>query len=140
MVRCAILFALAVAVPACAPAQEEKNASSAAQSARAIVTITTNGGRSDSISGDETAEQCTAFRLTPDQVRDYFARATTVEDRAYNHDLDMSRCYVAGTIRLPDGDGGTWAIDQARRGYLARADGSHRYMVCTDCPAPPFYE
>ena len=104
------------------------------------VTVTGNGLRSDSVSGDETVASCGRFRLTARQVRGYFMKATTVDDRAYNHDLDMSRCYATGTVRLPGGDGGTWSIDRARRGVLVRRDGSHRYMVCTACPAPPFEE
>ena len=130
------LYALLAIMMQVAPAPVQP----AVRRGTATVTITGNGLRSDSVSSDETAAYCARFRLTPRQVRHYFARAKTVDSRAYNHDLDMSRCYATGTVRLPDGDGGVWTIDRARRGVLVRRDGSRRYMVCTTCPAPPFDE
>jgi hypothetical protein len=108
------------------------------RSGKIAVTVTGNGLRSDSVSSDETVAYCARFRLTARQVRGYFIKAATADGRAYNHDLDMSRCHATGTVRLPGGDGGTWSIDRARRGVLVRRDGSRRYMVCTACPAPPF--
>ncbi|MEG3088013.1 hypothetical protein [Sphingomonas sp. PB4P5] len=132
MALAAILAVMAQAALAPAPRDRRR--------APITVTITGNGLRSNSVSSDETAAYCARFRLTVRQVRGYFARAETVDDRAYNHDLDMSRCHARGTVRLPDGDGGRWTIDRARRGVLVRRDGSRRYMVCTACPAPPFDE
>lgn len=104
------------------------------------VTITANGARSAGLSGDETAATCTRFRLSPAQVTAFFAQARPVDERAYNHDVAMSPCYAAGTIRLADGDGSTWTIDEARRGQLVRPDGSRRYLYCAACPTPPFEE
>ena len=92
------------------------------------------------MSGDETAAACTRFRLTSADVAGFFAKARPVDERAYNHDLEMSPCYAAGAIRLADGTGGTWTIDEARRGLLVRRDGSRAYLFCAACSTPPFDE
>jgi hypothetical protein len=61
-------------------------------------TIPANGAWSDAISGDETAETCSKFLLTPADVRDYFRRARRVSYKEYGQDLDMSRCSAAGSF------------------------------------------
>lgn len=107
---------------------------------RTTVVVTENGLRSAEVSGDETVADCAAFRLTPVQVSDYFARARSVDARTYGHDLDMSRCRAVGTIRSADGSDSSWMIDEARRGHVARTNGAHHYFFCADCPAPPFFK
>lgn len=132
------LWMIAIAVSGCGPTQE-RGVPARTESVGAAI-ITGNGLRSDAVSGDETVAQCATFRLTSAQVLNFFAQARTVDDRTYQHDADMSRCYAKGTIRLPGGEDGTWTIDQARRGQFVRADGTHRYLICTACAAPPFLE
>lgn len=101
----------------------------------AAVTITTNGARSDGVNGDETAAYCAAFRLRPRDVLDYFAVARPVDTRAYQHDLEMSRCQAAGGIRLRNGERGHWLIDQERRGLVVLEDGRAIYLYCPRCTA-----
>lgn len=133
------IWSIAVLLSACNPTVDSRTTRSARNHIVAA-TVIGNGLRSDGVSGDETKADCATFRLTPAQVLTYFAQARTIDDRTYNHDADMSRCYATGTVRLPDGEGGTWTIDRARRGHLMRPDGSHRYLLCASCAAPPFFE
>ncbi|WP_131819141.1 hypothetical protein [Sphingomonas jatrophae] len=104
------------------------------------VTIQRNGARSAAVSGDESAAYCRRFRLTPAEVRGYFRDADPVDQQAYVHDLDMSRCHAAGTVRLADGRRGRWTIDLARRGMLTIAGRPARYFYCLSCRSPKFDE
>ena len=104
------------------------------------VTIQRNGAWSSGVSGDETPAACRRFHLTVAQVRGFFARAERVDKRAFHHDLDMSRCYAGGTIRLADGRAAKWFIDLERRGSLTFANGTTQYSYCLSCPSPPFDE
>lgn len=104
------------------------------------VTITQNGARSNSVSGDETAAMCSRFRLTPAAVRQYFARSVRASTREYSHDLEMSRCYAAGTVTFSDGTNGHWFIDLERRGELILAGNRRVFYYCKSCTSPPFDE
>ena len=124
----------------CTPASDAPDAMAQKVQPGPAVTISVNGGRSSGVTGDETAATCAAFRLTEAQVRMFFARAKPVNDRAYNHDLDMSPCFAAGTLRSSGDADGEWTIDQAGRGQIVEATGKRRYLFCADCPVPPFHE
>jgi len=99
------------------------------------LTITTNGARSDDVSGDETAASCAEFRLRPRDVWAYFAATLPVDARAYHHDLEMSRCRAGGAIRLRNGERGQWSIDRERRGLVMLEDGRPFYLYCPRCTA-----
>ena len=102
------------------------------------VTILANGARSDAVSGEESAARCHRFRLRPDEVRAFFARAGRVDARAFHHDLNMSRCHARGRLRLADGRRGEWFIDLERRGSLTLAGVPPRYVFCLDCTSRKF--
>ncbi|WP_420136820.1 hypothetical protein [Sphingomonas sp.] len=102
------------------------------------VTITANGARSLDVSGDETPAFCRAFRLVPADVRTFFAVAGRVDERAFTHDLSMSRCHAAGTLTLKTGARARWFIDLERRGSLVLPGGRTLYFYCLACRSSKF--
>ena len=56
-----------------------------------------------------------------------------MDQRAYHHDLEMSRCHAEGTATLANGVRGQWWIDQERRGLLMLPDGTPVYLYCPAC-------
>jgi hypothetical protein len=126
--RIALVVAIAAVITAAAPPVAVDR-----------VVITRNGARSDEVSGDETTAVCRRFRLDAADVRRYFASAARVDQHAFIHDLDESRCHAAGTLRIA-GRSARWFIDRERRGSLTFPDGSARYFYCLACRSPRFDE
>ncbi|MBP0494259.1 hypothetical protein [Roseomonas indoligenes] len=102
------------------------------------IRITVNGARGNDVSGEETAAQCARFRLRQREVRAYFATARLVDERAYHHDLEMSRCHAEGLVTLADGRRGRWRIDRERRGIVALEGGDVILLHCPRCTARAF--
>ena len=103
------------------------------------VAITTNGGWGDDVSGNETPKSCSKFKVKAGDVSRYFATAKPVDSRAFYHDLDMSQCFAAGSVR--EGDRPLqWTLDRMGRGQLIEADNRRRLFQCAHCPSPPFEE
>ena len=115
-------------------------AAATARMAVGKVTISANGARSNEVSGDETAAACRRFRLAPTDVRSFFAGARRVDARAFHHDLSMSRCHAAGTLKLASGGSARWFIDLERRGSLSLPSGRTLYFYCLACRSPKFDE
>lgn len=98
------------------------------------VRINQNGARSNDVSGDETVAFCRRFRLSNDDVRQFFDRAERVDERAFRHDLDMSRCHARGELLFRDGRRASWFIDLERRGSLEfRSAQAPLFFVCPKC-------
>ncbi|HZF79143.1 MAG TPA: hypothetical protein VEZ89_05075, partial [Rubrivivax sp.] len=70
--------------------------------------------------------------MTAAQVRQYFARARTVSQRAYSHEFDWSPCVASGTLTLADGRSAQWGVQQYGLGWLYI---NHRrtYFYCRKC-------
>ena len=103
-----------------------------------VVTITENGARSNSVSGNETPALCSTFSLTKRDVEQFFKQAKRVTARDYNHDLEMSRCYAAGRVLYPNGFRGRWWIDMERRGLLILNNGQRIHYYCRACTSSRF--
>lgn len=102
------------------------------------VSITATGVRTDGVSGDESAEYCSRFQLRSRDVREFFTLAKQVDQRAYHHDLEMSRCNAKGRVTFANGQRGRWWIDQERRGRVVMADGQPTYLYCAACTSRQF--
>jgi len=102
------------------------------------VSITATGIRSDGVSGDESAEYCSKFQLRLRDVREFFTAAKQVDQRAYHHDLEMSRCNAEGRVSFANGWRGRWWIDQERRGRVILTDGQPIYLYCAACTSRQF--
>jgi hypothetical protein len=103
------------------------------------VAITANGAWTDQISGEETPEDCSRFRLNQSDVRSFFRKARRASFKEYVHDLDMSRCHATGQVTFSNGDRGEWHIDRERRGMIALSDGRNLYFLCSNCQDAHFY-
>jgi hypothetical protein len=103
------------------------------------IIVTINGGWNNSISSDETPEQCLTFRLKATGVRSYFSEARRASHKEYVHDLDMARCHAGGQIAFSNGDRGIWYIDRERRAMIALSDGRKLYFFCQTCKGKVFY-
>ncbi|WKB52600.1 hypothetical protein [Eleftheria terrae] len=136
MVKAALCLLASLGVAA-AQAQQRVG-SPAGLPATLSVDVQENGAWTDEISGDETPEQCAAFVLAPDDVREFFRRARGASPREFGHDLDMSRCHARGSLRLADGRPAGWFIDRERRGRLTLPDGRTLYFHCGECRTPAF--
>ncbi|PXA96451.1 hypothetical protein DMC47_17580 [Nostoc sp. 3335mG] len=138
----ALFVVLAMGLSNCKQVNDGQNASklptvraNASQAANGNfrVVITGNGLHYGGDTNYESVADCAAFQLTPAQVKEFFARAETIDDRTYNHELNISQCYAKGVVWLANGEHGTWAIDKSRRGYYTRSDGTGKNMFCRDC-------
>ena len=103
-----------------------------------VLTITENGARSNSVSGNETPALCSTFSLTKRDVEQFFKQSKRVTARDYNHDLEMSRCYAAGRVLYPNGSRGRWWIDMERRGLLILNNGQRIHYYCRACTSSRF--
>lgn len=138
----ALLVVLAIGLSNCEQANDGQNANKpssvpadAAPSAKGNfrVVITGKGLHSGTDTNYESVSDCAAFQLTPAQVKEFFARAETIDERTYNHELNISQCYAKGLVWLANGEPGNWAIDKSRRGYYTRSDGIGKNMFCRAC-------
>jgi hypothetical protein len=105
------------------------------------VVIEENGTKSPA--GQGAADDCSRFVVSEAQVRQYFARARTVSQRAYSHELDWSPCVASGTLSLADGRRAQWGVQQYGLGWLY-IDQRRTYFHCKTCslvnleaPLPP---
>lgn len=140
--RSALFVLLAIGLSNCKQVNDGQNASkppsvpanaTPAANENFRVVITGNGLHSGNDTNYESVADCAAFQLTPAQVKEFFARAETIDDRTYNHELNISQCYAKGVVWLANGEHGTWAIDKSRHGYYTRSDGTGKKMFCRAC-------
>jgi hypothetical protein len=101
-----------------------------------IITIR-NSGATSPTSG-EPVEQCTDFKLSYQEVREYIGKAAKVAEHDYFHMLDWSPCYANGEITFKNGVTGIWAIQQYRAGSLKLSNGRTLYLYCPRCQAKAF--
>ena len=90
------------------------------------------------MSGEVSVEYCSKFRLRLRDVREFFAAAKQVDQRAYHHDLEMSRCNAEGLVAFANGQRGHWWIDKERRGRVSLTDGRLIYLYCAACTSRQF--
>jgi len=81
--------------------------SSQARGVKAIEII--ESGRSRE--GDA-VDVCRKFRLTVEQVRNFFSRAYPVEGYMFSHER-YSSCYASGTLKFDDGSSGKWDLSSS---------------------------
>ena len=94
------------------------------------VRIDENGAKSPA--GQGAPDDCSRFVVSQAQVRQYFAKARTVSQRAYSHELDWSPCVASGTLALADGRRGQWGVQQYGLGWLY-IDQRRTYFHCKTC-------
>jgi hypothetical protein len=81
-------------------------------------------------------QMCSAFRLTDDQVRRFFAIADEVDVRGYAADLEYAPCSVEGTLTLNNGLAAKWEIEMSGRGRVAFEDDHIMLLHCARCNGP----
>lgn len=103
-----------------------------------ISTVTIRNSGATSPVSREPAEQCTDFRLSDQEVREYIGRAAEVTEHGYFHMLDWSPCYASGEVAFQNGVTGSWSIQQYRAGSLKLSNGRTVYLYCPQCQAKAF--
>jgi hypothetical protein len=106
------------------------------------VIINQNGAFTGDISGNETPDTCSEFKLTEAEVKDFFSSARASSRRENLIDADMSNCFADGMLTLQDGNQAGWSIDQARRGEIRvtrPSGGAVLYYYCATCFSKKFY-
>lgn len=91
-------------------------------------------------SSEETPDDCKEFKLSNDQINNFFSTATLISKRNYDHDLLPSRCYAEGKLQSTKTENGYWNIDRARRGLIKIENQEELYFFCNDCLDEVFYE
>jgi hypothetical protein len=86
----------------------------------------------------EAAKECSSFKLSPQEIRDYIGKAAEVAKHDYLHVLDWSPCSTNGTVTFENGVTGTWEIQQYRAGSLSLSNGRTMYLYCPQCQAKNF--
>ena len=94
------------------------------------VTIMENGMKSEA--GKGMPDDCTKFKVTEKDIKEYFAKAKVVSNGAYMHEINWSPCYAGGEIKFANGKSGKWGVQQLRAGYLLM-DGKEYYFDCQRC-------
>ena len=82
--------------------------------------------------------ECPDFKLSMDEVREFFREAREVDNGVYMHMLDWSPCLVEGTLTLPNGDKAKWGIQQSRAGSVLQKSGESIFLYCARCTAKAF--
>ena len=103
------------------------------------IAIQNNAAWTEDVYSDETPGDCAKFKLSEQDVRDFFRRAKQIDYEAFGAYYLASRCYAAGAIAFVNGDRGTWRIDFERRGVLKLSDGRKLYFFCSACRSRAFY-
>ena len=99
------------------------------------VTIIENGMKSEA--GKEEPDDCTKFRVTEKDIKEYFSKAKVVSYGAYMHEINWSACYANGKIEFANGKSGKWGVQKLRSGYLLM-DGKKYYFDCQKCRSKVF--
>lgn len=108
-----------------------------------VRTVVIEANAAKSAAGQGSPDDCSRFVVTEAQVKQYFARARSVSQRAYSHDLDWSPCVASGSLTLADGRQAQWGVQQYGLGWLY-IDHRRTYFHCGKCslvnlgvPLPP---
>ena len=99
------------------------------------VTIIENGMKSEAGKGEP--DDCTQFKVTEKDIKEYFAKAKVVSRGAYMHEINWSACYANGKIDFANGKSGKWGVQKLRSGYLFM-DGKKYYFDCQKCRSKVF--
>ncbi len=99
------------------------------------VTIIENGMKSKA--GKDEPDDCSKFKVTEKDIKEYFARAKIVSSGAYMHEINWSACYANGTIEFTNGKSGKWGVQKYRAGYLF-LDGKIYHFDCQRCRSKVF--
>jgi hypothetical protein len=103
-----------------------------------ISTVTVRNSGATSPASGEPVEQCTDFKLSYQEIREYIGKAAEVAEHDYFHMLDWSPCYASGEVTFKNGVTGIWAIQQYRAGSLKLSNGRTLYLYCPRCQAKAF--
>ena len=99
------------------------------------VTIIENGMKSEA--GTDEPDDCTKFKVTAKDIKEYFLKAKVVSRGAYMHEINWSACYANGKIEFANGKSGKWGVQKLRSGYLLM-DGKKYYFDCQKCRSKVF--
>jgi len=86
----------------------------------------------------EATKECSAFKLSPQEIRAYISNASEVVKHDYSEVLDWSPCSTNGKVTFKNGVTGTWEIQQYRAGSLKLNNGRTLYLYCPQCQAKAF--
>jgi len=86
----------------------------------------------------EATKECSAFKLSPQEVRAYISNASEVVKHDYAEVLDWSPCSTNGTVAFQNGVTGTWEIQKYRAGTLTLSNARTLYLYCPQCQAKAF--
>ena len=81
---------------------------------------------------------CTRFKLSPRQVRRFFALARRIGDPNPEHVVDRGPCHGEGRVAFADGREGRWRIEQIGSATLSIGDAAPLALMCVRCNWPPF--
>ena len=81
---------------------------------------------------------CSRFKLSPRQVRRFFASARRIDDPNPEHAMDRGPCYAEGRVAFADGREGLWRIEQIGSATLSIGDAARLALMCVRCNWPPF--
>jgi hypothetical protein len=109
-----------------------------------VKTATIKGSREFTAKGELyiASESCQKeFKLTPDDVRDFFDVAEPISfiDMAEARDLEQSQCHLIGKAVLQDGQEAEWQINRFRRGYLSSDSRGTIFYYCADCQSEKYH-
>lgn len=100
------------------------------------VTIVENGATSPANPGS--AQACSGFVLTEQNVRRHFAGALQTNPLDAHNTLDWSPCFASGMLTFMDGMTARWSIMQSRIGTLILQSGDAITLYCPACHFKPF--
>ena len=103
-----------------------------------ISAVTSRNSNAISPAAGEPAAQCSGFKLSDQEIREYIGKAGEVSEHDYFHMLDWSPCYASGEVTFKNGVRGIWAIQQYRAGSLKLGNGQTLYLYCPRCRADAF--
>ena len=99
------------------------------------VVVIENGMKSEA--GKGMPDDCTKFKVTEKDIKEYFSKAIVVSAGAYMHEINWSPCYANGTTEFANGKSGKWGVQQYRAGYLYM-DGKIYHFDCQRCRSKVF--
>lgn len=86
--------------------------------------------------GQETAEQCGRFLLSPAEALHWFRHAREVTKHAWLEELDWTQCSAKGTLVTDDGHSHPWELDQSGRGRVELSPSMSVYLGGPELPFP----
>ncbi|CAN7537031.1 hypothetical protein LJR039_003707 [Pseudorhodoferax sp. LjRoot39] len=81
---------------------------------------------------------CSRFRLSPRQVRRFFALVRRIDDPNPEHAMDRGPCHAEGRVTFADGRTGHWRIEQTGSATLSVGNDAPLALMCVRCNWSPF--